>query len=101
VSRSASPSRLNDTTVNTIARPGKTLIHHAWRMKSRPSFSARPHVGVEGLTPNPRNDKVDSERMPRPTAKVSCTVMGATMLGRMWRAITRRSVAPTVRAAKT
>ena len=40
-------------TVMTMASPGKTLIHHAWRTKSRPSLSARPQVGVAGLTPKP------------------------------------------------
>ena len=41
-------------TVNVIASPGKSEIHHALATYSRPSETIRPHVGVEGRTPNPR-----------------------------------------------
>ena len=60
-----------------IARPGNTLIHQAWRMKSRPSLNVNPQVGVDGSTPRPRKVRPDSARMPRPTANVACTMIGA------------------------
>jgi hypothetical protein len=40
-------------------------IHHAWVMNPRPCPRRAPHVGVVGLTPNPRNDRVLSARIAR------------------------------------
>src|SRR3984893_9201979 len=54
-----------------------------------------------GLTPKPRNDSVDSRMIAYPTTRVVLTAIGPTMLGMMWRNITRQLDAPDARAAST
>src|SRR5687767_14124952 len=69
-SRRPSPSRLNETTVRTMASPGKVEIHQAVIMASRPSLTIEPHDGVGGWTPNPRNDSAASSRIVLPMLRV-------------------------------
>src|SRR5262249_18407343 len=59
-SRSASPTRLNDSASTTIAMPGKNTSHGAPRKKDWLSKMMLPQEGVGGRTPTPRNDSIAS-----------------------------------------
>ena len=52
--------RLTPTTVSTIARPGKIVIHGASRTRSRPSLIMVPQLGNCGGAPTPRNPRAAS-----------------------------------------
>src|SRR5687768_8941846 len=60
-----------------------------------------PHDTSGGVTPNPRNDSVDSMRMAPPTTIVAFTMIGPTVFGSMWRKMIRDVEQPTARAAST
>src|SRR5207253_24988 len=58
----AAPRRLKPSTETTIARPGMVATWGATRRTSRPVDTMRPHEGVGGCTPSPRNDSAASTR---------------------------------------
>src|SRR5436309_8352131 len=60
-----------------------------------------PQGTVGGWIPKPRNDRVDSVMMARPTTSVALTTMGPMALGSMWRNMMRQLEAPVARAAST
>src|SRR5438552_17191385 len=60
-----------------------------------------PHDTAGGWIPKPRNDRVDSVMMARPTTRVALTTMGPMVLGSMWRTMMRQLEAPDARAAST
>src|SRR5262249_21729149 len=81
-SRSVSPKRLKPKTARLIARPGKIASHGACSMKARPVLdSIKPHDGVGGWVPTPRNDKVASIRIALPSQIEAMTRIGAVTLG--------------------
>src|SRR6516225_9844057 len=82
-SRNPSPSRLNDSTKLKIARPGHTAIHGACERKWLAVLSMLPQLGAGGCWPRPRNDRLASAIIAAAIARVTCTTMGAAMLGRM------------------
>src|SRR5262252_9813602 len=53
-SRSASPRKLKDRTVNTSAKDGNTTMCGASNKWLRPSLSIAPQLGVGGAMPSPR-----------------------------------------------
>ena len=55
--------RLTARTVNSIATPGKSVIHHAVARKPRPSAIISPQAGFGGGTPTPRKLRVPSSRI--------------------------------------
>ena len=61
-------------------------------------LSMAPHDGVGGGTPNPRKLRADSARIATPSPKVTTTMIGAAILGRMWRAMICQSWHPMARA---
>jgi len=60
------------TAARTIPK-GKTTIHGAFKMRSRPPAIMRPKDGFGGGTPTPRNDKDDSIKRPIRKAKLKPT----------------------------
>src|SRR2546428_13059487 len=90
-SRSVSPNRLNPSTARLIARPGKIASQGACSMNARPVLlSIKPHDGVGGWGPRPRNESVASIRMALPSQIEAITRIGAVTLGRMWLRMIRR-----------
>src|SRR5690606_34774323 len=65
-SRSPSPTRLNASTVTTIARPGNVASHHAPNSTSLPSATILPHEGAGSGTPRPRNESPASSTIVLP-----------------------------------
>ena len=61
----------------------------------------RPHSGVGGLAPRPRNDRPATSRITVPMSSVICTTTGPKALGRMWRSTILRSRTPITLAAST
>src|SRR5262249_23943914 len=82
-SRSQSPNRLKDNTVNMMATPGNIETHHAVTINSRPSAIMRPHAGMGRGSPAPRKLRVDSRRMTYPTWRVAKTTSEFTTLGKI------------------
>jgi hypothetical protein len=70
-------------------------------MKLRASESIEPHDGAGGCTPSPRNESAASTMIAVERLNVACTMIGAVTFGRISRTITRRSRAPSARAAWT
>ncbi len=68
---------------------------------ARPSAITLPQVGMSGGRPTPRNDRIASTRMPDAQMKVPCTISGAIVLGRMWRAMISGVGVPSDTAAST
>jgi len=84
-SRRPSPMKLMERTVRKIAVPGKMA---QWGAKSRLSLASkrmRPHVGMSGGNPSPRNDSDDSAMIAVATSRVPATITGPTAFGRMCR----------------
>jgi len=65
------------------------------------SDSIRPQDGCGSGMPSPRKDNEASVRIAEPSCAVASTMTGATVLGRMWRTATRRSLIPCAFAAST
>jgi len=77
------------------------VSHHACRIYSRPSESIIPHVGVVGLTPNPKKLKVASVIIVEATANDATTITELTTFGKMCLKIIRILLAPSERADST
>ena len=84
-----------------MAAPGQMAIHGACSRNCWAAFSMVPHEGAGGWTPRPRKDSTASAMIAVGICTVACTTMALMMLGRMCRAITRRSPAPRARAPCT
>jgi hypothetical protein len=67
-----------------IARPGKTLIHHAVLRKSCAVKRSWPQLIMLG-SERPRKPRLDSMRMARLASSATCTMMGGSALGRISR----------------
>src|SRR5439155_18660329 len=79
------PKRLKPKTARRIARPGKIASHGACSRKARPVLERiKPHDGVGGWVPTPRNESVASIRIALPSQIEAMTRIGAVTLGRMW-----------------
>src|SRR5256885_9371039 len=61
----------------------------------------RPHVGMSGGKPRPRNESEDSAMIAAATSREPATITGPTAFGRMWRTTCRSGAAPRLRAAST
>src|SRR5206468_11283640 len=100
-SRRPSPTMLYEVTVRNIAKPGNSVSHQplgkSWRALER----MEPQLAFDGGTPNPKKLNVDSIKMAEATPKVAATKTGAIVLGRIWRKIVRKSLAPSALAATT
>src|SRR5438552_18328273 len=71
-------------------------------MKARPVLeSIKPHDGVGGCVPTPRNDKVASIKIALPSQIEAMTRIGAVTLGRMWVMMIRGWRHPMACAAST
>ena len=80
MSRSQSPSRFMDMTVNMIATPGTKETHHWVMMRSHPSATISPQVGVGLGIPAPKKLRVDSRIITKPTRRVASTTTLSTYL---------------------
>ena len=70
-------------------------------MKFLAVFSIEPQDGFGGCRPRPRNDRLASAMMAVAMVMVACTISGGMTLGNTWRAMMRRSDAPSARALCT
>src|SRR5947207_3050257 len=84
-----------------MARPGNTVSHQPLGKSCRALERMDPQLGLDGGTPNPKKLSVDSIRMADATPNVAATNTGAILLGRIWRKIVRKSLAPSAWAATT
>src|SRR5687768_13076823 len=84
-----------------MAKPGKAVSHHPLGNNCRDTERMEPQLAVDGGTPRPRKLKVDSIRIAEAMPNVAATNTGARVLGRTWRKIVRKSVAPKALAAIT
>src|SRR5213593_985011 len=82
-SRKPSPTRLNDSTVRKIARPGQIAIHDAVVRKRCAELSIEPHDGAGGCCPSPRNDSAASAMIAAAMDNVPCTSSAGRMFGRI------------------
>src|SRR5260221_1695808 len=90
-SRSPSPSMFSEKTTSRMARLGKTESEALSRMFSKPSRIMPPQVAVGGRTPRPMKLSDASMRSAVASHSAPMTRISATMLGRMWTAMMRRS----------
>ncbi len=90
-SRSPSPSMLSEKTTSRMARLGKSDSDALSRMFSKPSRIMPPQVGVGGRTPSPMKLSEASMRIAVASHSDPMTRISATMLGRMWMVMMRRS----------
>src|SRR5262249_19630466 len=81
-----------------MARPGHHAIHGAVSRNCWAALSMVPQLGRGGCTPSPRKDRIASAMTAPGMDTVAWTRSALLMLGRMWRAMTRRSPAPRARA---
>ena len=93
-SRSPSPIRLNPSTVNIIASPGKIIVHGADWIKSLESASILPHSGVGACAPSPKNPSAAASKIAVAMARVPCTITGAIEFGNIWEKRIRLSFIP-------
>ena len=71
-------------------------------MNARPVLeSIKPHDGVGGCVPTPRNESVASMRIALPSQIEAMTRIGAVTLGRMWLRMIRGWRQPMACAAST
>ncbi len=97
-----SPISAKLSTATTMARPGNKATHHTPRIICcAPVETISPHSGVGMRTPAPTKDRPAVSNMARPTLIEICTMAGVSALGRMWRNMMEKSVAPLHRAAPT
>src|SRR5205814_9744984 len=81
---------------------GKIATHGACSMKARPVLdSIKPHDGVGGWVPTPREESVASIRIALPSQIEAMTRIGAVTLGRMWLMMMRGWRHPMACAAST
>src|SRR5262245_56920361 len=73
-SRTASPTRLTESTTSRIASPGSVDTHHADAISALPSATITPHDGFGGGMPAPRNESVASSTITKPTWSVDSTM---------------------------
>src|SRR6185503_8083941 len=99
-SRRASPTRLAESTVPRMARPGKIAFQGAVTSTDLASRIMPPQDGVGGCTPSPRKESPASTRMTSPTPSVAATSSGPRALGSRCRKIIRRRGAPSASAAR-
>ena len=77
------------------ASPGQITIHGALNMNRRPlPLNIPPQLGAGGGMPKPRKLSDASPRMTPGTASEKLMMIGARMLGRMWRNRTREVEPP-------
>src|SRR5690606_1125798 len=100
-SRSASPRRLNDSEVSTMAMPGKITSQGASRKYDWLSLMMPPQLGAGGCTPTPRNDSDASSSTVVEMPSVPNTIRVLTRCGRMWRNSVRKVPTPRAPAAST
>src|SRR5690606_17409130 len=93
-SRKASPSRMNASTVQKMARLGNRATWGAFHMSAPASLSMPPQSDVDGCEPMPRNDRLAAVMMDVPTRMVKYTTMDEMVPGRMWRIRMVQSEAP-------
>ncbi|KFI33377.1 hypothetical protein CG51_13865 [Haematobacter missouriensis] len=87
---------------NISARPGNAATHHAPEATNRvPSATMRPHSGVGGRMPRPRNDSPAAFIMAQPRFTELCTATTGRISGRRRRRRIRPSPEPPIRAAST
>src|SRR5262245_65553721 len=79
-----------------MASPGHHAIHGAVSRNCWAVFSMVPQLGRGGCTPSPRKERIASAMMAPGMDTVAWTRSALLMLGRIWRAITRRSPAPKI-----
>src|SRR5262249_15962949 len=77
---SASPNRLNASTVKKIAAPGNSDSHQALNRKRWPLLSMRPQLIISALL-RPKKLKAASRRIACPTIKLPAARAGARALG--------------------
>ena len=77
-----------------MAPPGNTANHGFSDRKFCASLSMSPHDGCGGCVPSPRYASPASARMATGKLVVAWMISGASVLGRMWRTMRRRSPAP-------
>src|SRR5262249_9918091 len=97
---SASPMRLNASTVKNIAAPGNTDSHQALNRKRWPLLSMRPQLMISALL-RPKKLKAASSSMACPTNKVPAASAGAKALGMISPAKMANSRVPRQRTAST
>src|SRR5215471_5188211 len=98
-SRSHSPVALTARTKATMARPGKSEIHHACTRYSRPAAIIDPHAGAGGGMPAPIKLSAASATTTKPTWDVASTITVGSTFGHRWRKTMRDHGAPSARAA--
>src|SRR4029079_10958600 len=99
-SRNPSPSRLNPTALITIAPPGNSRSHGAWRMNLVESVSIVPHSGVRGSGgPRPRKPSPATSMIAVARARVASTISGDSEFGSGVASRIRDPDAPSERAA--
>lgn len=84
-----------------ITTPGKTAAQGARAANCWAVASMVPRLGAGGWMPRPRKDSTASPRIAAGMATVACTRITEVALGRMCRASTQRSLAPSTTAAAT
>src|SRR5690606_26493771 len=84
-SRMASPRRLKESTTPVSAAPAPMIGHGEPKRLLSPSRMMLPQLGLGGCVPMPRKLRLASMRMAEATQSVMSTMMGAEMLGTMWR----------------
>src|SRR5690606_25080179 len=90
LSRRASPSKLNPSTLIKIQKPDKSEIQgFTDRNVSIPERIMDPHSGVGGVTPRLRKLSAADSRMAAPNPKDERTSKGDVMFGKMWRVTIR------------
>lgn len=99
MSRMASPARLKASTARVIAMPLNRACHGESVTNSRPLLSISPQDTPGG--PRPRNDRLASARITTPIHMLNTMMIGAVMLGRIWRIMILGAEAPMARAAST
>src|SRR5262245_25863376 len=97
---SASPSRLNASTVKNIAAPGKTDNHQALNRNRCPLLSMRPQLMISALL-RPKKLRAASRRIACPTIKLPAASAGANALGIISPAKIVNSRVPRQRTAST
>jgi len=74
---------LKAITVIIIANPGTVTNQGSMARKVIPALIIFPHVGMGGLTPNPRKLRAASIRMAVAIQRVPITIIGPEIFGKM------------------
>src|SRR5581483_4614824 len=100
--RSQSPRRLADSTISMMQQPGSTVSHQYPAIRPfLPSASMRPHAGLGGGTPTPRNESAASVTTTTPSMRVPRTMAEFSTLGRMCRRMIVALEQPATMARRT